>query len=1056
MTQPVRRAVWLGAAGLCLAGATRLPAQGVTGAALEGRVASAGGVALADAEVRVANLANGERWRVTTSGDGRYAFEHLSPGGPYRVEVRAIGFAPVSRDTVHLPLGDRTRLDVRLFPRIQPLEPLLVRSDVDQLIGADRTGPAQLVPESTLSRLPLRGRDLANAALLSPLVTSGRGGLSIAGQNARLTALQVDGAAGGDLLGGVAPPEQLFGARAVAAEALQEVQVLAAPFDVRYGSSAAGVVQAITRSGSNRFEGSAWGYHTSRHLQSRDDTGDRGNDATSREVGLTLAGPIVRDRAAYFLEAGLQHYTLPTNVPTIGLDTTGGADSVHVGFRLASARRLQQILRERYGVDAGTAGAFPLDVPAANIFLKVTLQPGVNSRVELSHGYDASTPDLLADDCRKRDTVYCLGSSAFRLPVRTHATRLTWAAALGARVSNELLIARRRYSQHCETARFPTILVHADAGNLEAGANDLCGGDRSVQHLLELTDDVTLGVGSHQLTIGTHGELIRIPIGEVSTVPLHAVWHFESLDLLEAGLPDSYDAVAGNPARAGTRAIADIAAEQVGLYVQDRFSIASRLVVTAGLRADLPFVPRRPLSNPALQPLGLDNSRTPASRVLWAPRLGVSYDLDGNGRAFVRGGIGWFTGRPAYGWFRDVYSHTGLDEVQIACTGADVPAFTVDRAHQPVACAGASTGEAIAGPVVLFDPAFRFPRTFKLSLGGDARLPAGMIGTVDLLYTRGTSQLALRDRNLQPSTTTAQGEAGRPLFGTIGADGAVRPELRSLAFGRIVEVGSAGGDRSIAVTLQVQKRFPGGAALGASYTYTNARDSLSATEEGIDQNLDAAIAAGRSGRRLSPSAWSVPHRVTVLVAADLPFQLALALFYEGRSGTPFTYTVAGDANADGYGNDAVYVPAIASSGGEVRLVVPDGQDVTAPAPDSVYAALDGFIRSQGCLRRQRGRLLARNSCRNPWRHAANAQLSRVLPVGGDRSIALTLDVFNLLHLVDGAWGLVRGVDDTPLLELAGYDAAGGRGVYRLLQREPRAVDPAESRWRMQLGAKVEF
>jgi hypothetical protein len=1055
MTRCVRRTIGLGAASVCLAGAGRLPAQGVTGAALEGRVATADEAAVADAEVRVANLSNGERWRVTTSGDGRYAFEHLSPGGPYRVAVRAIGFAPVSRDGVLLPLGERTRLDLTLSPRIHLLEPLVVRSDVDPLIGADRTGPAQVVPESTLSRLPLRGRDLANAALLSPLATAGRGGLSIAGQNARLTGLQVDGAAGGDLLGGIAPPEQLFGARALAVEALQEVQVLAAPFDVRYGSSAAGVVQAISRSGSNRFEGSAWGYHTSRHLQSRDDTGDRGNDATSREAGLTLAGAIVRDRAAYFLEAGLQHYTLPTNVPTIGLDTTGGADSVHVGFRLASTQRLQQILRERYGVDAGTAGAFPLDVPAANLFLKVTLQPAINSRVELSHGYDASTPDLLADDCRKRDTIYCLSGSAFRLPVRTHATRLTWAAAVGARVSNELLIARRHYSQHCETARFPTILVHADAGNLQAGANEFCRGDRSVQHLLELTDDVTLGIGRHQLTIGIHGELLRIPIGEVSTVPLRPVWHFESLDLLEAGLPERYDAVAANPARAGTRAIADIAAEQVGLYMQDRFSVAGRLVVTAGLRADLPFVSRRPISNRALRALGLDNSRTPAFRVLWAPRLGVSYDLDGSGRAFVRGGMGWFTGRPAYAWFRDVYSHTGLDEVQIACTGADVPAFTVDLAHQPLACLGVSAGESIAGPVVLFDPAFRFPRTFKLSLGGDARLPAGMIGTVDLLYTRGTSQLALRDRNLQPSTRTAQGEGGRPLFGTIGADGMASPEWRSLAFGRIVEVGSAGGDRSIALTLQVQKRLPGGAALGASYSYTNARDFLSATEEGIDQNLDASVAAGGAGQRLSPSAWSVPHRVTLLVAADLPFHLALAFFYEGRSGTPFTYTVAGDANADGYGNDAVYVPAKASPGGEVSLVV-DGQDGAAPAPDSVYAALDGFIRSQACLRRQRGRLLARNSCRNPWRHAANARLSRVLPVGSDRSIALTLDVFNLLHLVDGAWGLVRAVDDTPLLELAGYDPAGGRGVYHLLQREPRAVDAGESRWRMQLGAKVEF
>jgi hypothetical protein len=169
--------------------------------------------------------------------------------------------------------------------------------------------------------------------------------------------------------------------------------------------------------------------------------------------------------------------------------------------------------------------------------------------------------------------------------------------------------------------------------------------------------------------------------------------------------------------------------------------------------------------------------------------------------------------------------------------------------------------------------------------------------------------------------------------------------------------------------------------------------------------------------------------VTLLVAADLPLHFGLALFLEGQSGTPFTYTVVGDANADGYANDPVYVPQDAFDGGEVRLVVDDGQGGIAPAPDSAYAALRGFIQSQECLRRQRGHLLARNSCRNPWSHTTSARLSRVFAVSSARSITLTLDIFNLLHLLNGGWGLVRRLDETPLLELAGYDVAGGRGIY---------------------------
>ena len=188
----------------------------------------------------------------------------------------------------------------------------------------------------------------------------------------------------------------------------------------------------------------------------------------------------------------------------------------------------------------------------------------------------------------------------------------------------------------------------------------------------------------------------------------------------------------------------------------------------------------------------------------------------------------------------------------------------------------------------------------------------------------------------------------------------------------------------------------------------------------------------------------------------MPLHFRLTLFYQGASGSPFTYTVEGDANADGYDNDAVYVPTDAAPGGDIRLVVDDDQGLLVPAPASDYAELGRFIGQQGCLRSQRGRVMRRNSCRNPWTNSTDARFSRLFPTIRGQSLELTLDVFNLLHLVNGGWGLIRGVDDTPLLELVGYDAAGGRGIYRLRQRTHGAADFAGSRWRMQLGARYTF
>lgn len=1033
-------------------------AQGVTTAALEG-VVTGGDSALESAEVLVTHVATGERWRVSTSRAGRYGFEHLSPG-PYRLEVRAIGFVPATRADVTLGLNTRTRVDVALAAQVRVLEPVVVTAQPDPDIGPERMGPERILTDSLLRRLPFRGRDFTGAIAVSPLAAvrprppfNNILDVSILGRNPRLTTLEIDGAAAGDFLGGVSAPDLGLGARPLAVEALQLLAVEPAPYDVRYGSSSAGTVQAITRSGTNRVEASASGYYTSRHLQ-RSDGIDLGPDnLTVGEGSMTLGGPIARDRAAFFLQAGLQRYAVPTNVPTIGTDTVGGADSVGIGFTQATARRLRQILVDHYGFDPGTADPYPLHVPAANVFAKITWQPRVNSRLELSHAYDGSTLDFLADPCRQAHDTYCLTGSHFVLPLRAHATRLAWTAAVGSATANELVLARRRYTKHCVSAEFPTVYVLADAGRFEAGANDVCGGDRDVQTMLELTDDVTLGLGAHRLTLGTHAERVRISVGEASVVPLRATWTFASLDDLAAGQASSYDAFAANPARASTTAVAGLASEQVALYAQDQLTWG-RWRITAGLRGGVSFGLRLPTFNRTLlDSLGLDNRTTPATHVQWAPRAGVSYDVRGDGRLFLRGGMGWFGGRPPFGWFAEVYRRTGLDEVHIYCEGDRAPTFTPDLSRQPQACAGGGS-DSLPGPVVLFERSFRSPSAFKASIGADARLPGDVIVTTDLIYTRGNAQLSLSDRNLAPAIGIAEGEAGRPLFGTIDSAGGVITTRRTGAFERVIALGSRSRDRSLALSVQAEKRLSAGATVSASYTYTDASDALSATLDNLDEVLESRTIASPVERSLRPTAWSAPHRVTVLVAADLPLHVAVSLFYTGESGSPFTYAVAGDANADGYLNDPVYLPVNPGPNGDLSLVVEDGVGGFIPASPSVYRQFGAFLHTQSCLDRQYGRLVARNSCRNPWRSETQARLARVVPLGS-RSLTLTLDVFNLLNLISDEWGQVRNLSDPQVLRLVGYDPIRGRGVY-VFQQPDQQADLSISRWRMLLGASMAF
>jgi hypothetical protein len=1028
-----------------------LRAQGIPGAAVEGRVRDTGGVAIADAEVTILNRSNGERWRASTSSAGRFVLEHLSIGGPYQVDIRAIGFEPARLDGVLLSLGQRQRLDVKLKPGVTTLAPIEVRAADDPLINPGRTGPAQVIAESTLARLPLPGRNVLEAARVSPLFT---GPGSVAGQNDRLNSVQVDGTSGGDLMGGVRTPGQALALRTLSVEAVKEVQVLAAPFDVRYGTFAAGLLEVATKSGSNRLEGSVSGYYTGRSLQGQDDTGSRGEQFDAYEISTALGGPLVRDRAAFFIQGGLQRGEFPVETPIIGGDTTGGTDSKDVGFRRTTVTRLQDIMRRVYGVEAGGTEPYPLTVPAGNLFSKVTLQLGVNSRLDLSYEYSRSTPDLLFSGCRVARVVFCLGSTAFQLPTQAHISRATWVAALGPKLSNDLLLAGSWFQQTCRTTDFPLVFVHADAGDIGVGGNSLCVGDRNEQDILELTDNLSLAAGTHHLTAGIHGELIRLPTHSNLVYGFAPTWHFANLDSLAAGLPDRYGGVLEHPARQGGP-LSALSTQLLSPYLQDQWNVTPRLLLTAGVRADVPFISRHPVQNRALlEAFGVDNTRTPSGQLLWSPRLGVNYDLHGDGSTFLRGGVGLFAGRPAYGWFNEVYLHTGLDALRVDCDSTNVPRFTTDVERQPVACAESGRVSPVAGPVSTFDPEFRYPRSLKMALGADHRLPWSLVGTIDLLYSQGVNQFDLRELNLAPPVSVAAGEADWPLYGAIAADGFLRPSRLSPAFDRVVQVRNAHGDRSFSFTAQLQRHFGGGRELSASYTYTAARDLLSAGEDGAG-NLDGVTLDGTlEQRRLAPSAWNAPHRLTLLAVADLPLRLRLTIFYQGSSGAHYDYRVDGDANGDGYGNDAVYVPAEASPGGDIRLVVegPDGQLVPAPATE--YAELDHFIERESCLRRQRGQVLRRNSCRHPWTSDMDARFSHVVPVPGGRSLELGLDIFNIPHLIDENWGVARRVDDTPLLLLTGYDAAAGRGVYRFLPRTPATADPGASRWRMQLGARL--
>jgi len=1051
MRNPVRA---LGATAGALIGlaawVSSLAAQGVTTASVRGRVVDEQGAPVEQVTLVLLNTATGQRFQTVSRSGGFYNLENVPVGGPYTLTTQMIGFQPVRRTDIVLRLGQALDLDIRLQRTAVQLQEIVVTAvEQDPLTNKSRTGASAFVSDTAISRLPAFSRNFTEFIQTAPQVV----GTSVAGQNNRFNNIQIDGGVNNDLFGLAASgvPGGQAGARPISLEAVKEYQILIAPFDVRQGGFTGGLINAVTKAGSNDLRGSAFFYYQNKSLVSSfvDSTGTEIPlaDFKQAQYGFTLGGPIVRDRAHFFVATDLKARNAPFSGITIGPDTTGGKDSLGVGIRQVTANRVRQILQTKYGFDPGSWEAPTLNQPDANVFGKLTAQLGTNSQLEVSYNrVQASDDNLIRNPTATgfRDG-YQLSNSGYEFKSVTNTVRAKWNAAFGTRLSNEMILGYQRVRDHRELPnRVPLIFVGGDrpGTNIAAGAERFSHDNLLNQDIFEVTDNLTLAYGSHLVTVGTHNEFFHF---ENHFFPASlGVWSFRNADSLEAGRPNRYERAL--PGTNSPNALWSV--RQVGLYAQDQWRI-QRFTLTAGLRADLPILDR-PARNPALQTaLLIDTHAFPAHNILWSPRLGFNWDVTGNRETVLRGGVGVFSGRPPYVWVSNAFTNTGQEQLTLVCTGASVPAFTVDPNAQPTTCGAGATPPTPA--IVYFDSTFKFPQNLKAALGADYRLPGDVIATVDFVYTRWLNQFYLTDTNLVGQVGTATGEGGRVLYGTINpATGAASPTRRSTSFRDVIFHRNESKDRSYSLTLQLQRRF-GGLEFSSGYTYSRVEDLMSLTSSIANSNLRFAALDGTLSRRnLRRSVFDIPHKITVSGTATLPLDVRFALIYTGRSGSPFTYTVSNDANADGLsGNDPVYVPR-------------DTNDITM-STGADFSAYNAYIAGEKCLREARGTILQRNTCRNPWVNFLDARLTKVVRTVSKQSLELDLDVFNVLRLfkfLDEDLGLVRqtaAFEEQSLLRVTGFDTVRNRARYAFAPGNPKErIDPVASRWRIQLGARYVF
>ncbi len=1053
-----------------------LQAQTSTTGVISGRVVDSSGQPRGAVEVVVTNEATGFTRSTLTNDDGRYLVPGLQVGGPYTVRAEGLGLQAAAQSGLQLSLGQNLVVNFEVTETAIELEGFEIAGERtrDQVINPGRTGAEQLVSERQIENLPTISRNFTDFIKLSPLVGGGGGATSVAQQNNRFNNIQIDGAITQDVfgLGSTGQPGGQAGARSISLDAVEQYQVLAAPFDVRQSGFSGGLINAVTKAGTNEFEGSAYLYYRDLNFVREDLVVDQDtfsfNEFDNQIFGFSLGGPILRDKLHFFTAVEIENDQRPAGGVVIGENTP---EQTRVSQADADAFRARL---EDLGVNPGGYSAFTVENPNRNVFGRLDYNINNNHRLMLRHNWVRAEDDVVAN--RGGGSSYSLDSNFYFFESNTNSTVAQLSSTLRGDWYNELTGSWTRIrDRRSPVEEYPAILVRVpnpanatQTTTLLAGAEYFSQGNELDQDVFEITNNLTIPIGDHRLTFGVHDEYFRFR--NLFQPGKTGEWVFNSMSDFEAGTPSNF--------RRSIPALPDIDVDPVfgvhnlGVYAQTEWTATPDVVITAGLRYDLPIMPDDPYYNSLVEDeLGRRTDELPSGNGTFSPRLGFNWDVLGDRSTQVRGGIGLFTGRQPFVWLSNLYGNTGLSAVTVSCSASsgNMPTFTIDPNDQPTSCATGGTPAPPRAVINLIDPDFHFPSNWRFNLAADRELFWGVVATAEFMYTRANKQILLRELNVDFDNPVSTTQGGRPVFGThvagpisgsntnVASPNRISDEVLS-----VVELTNSDEDRSWSLTGQLQKRYSDGIEFNASYTYSDAEDLSGLTSSIATSNIGFNPVAGSpNSPRLSTSDYETPHRVVLAGSWDIRPWVTWSMFYVGSSGDGYSYVYDGDVNADGFEasyasnrfNDLIYVPEDA---GDISLVDP-----------TAWTTLNAYIESEECLRENRGRIIQRNACREPWQNQIDTRFTfRVPTIRGQRA-ELSLDILNVANLLNEEWGVVEYVQNPTidLLELRGWDAVNNRGYFQPTSRvrldDGGAADPFEvlsgtSRWQMQLGVRYSF
>jgi len=1080
---------WITLLILCITGLS-LSGQGVTTASINGTIKDTAGEPLIGVNVVAVHTPSGTMYGTTTRMDGQYNLPAVRIGGPYTVTITYVGFQEQKKENLYFTLGENRVINTRMSDQAIEIETVTVTANVNSVLNSDRTGAETKVGEATINALPTVNYGINDYAKLTPQASTNGGGISIAGMNNRYNAIYIDGAVNNDVFGlsGDGTNGGQTGITPISIDAVEQFQIVVAPYDVRQGGFAGGGINAVTRSGTNQVQGSVYFRtrnqsmvgKTNRLVIDRDklltdeavDTlRERVADFNATTYGFRVGGPIKKNKLFFFVNAEIQRDQTPRPFEF---------GNYNGDYTTADIDRLSDHLSTAYGYDTGGYLDNSNELKGEKILAKIDYNINQTHKLTARHSYTRGRS--LSPSSSSSSSINFANNGIF-FPSTTNSSAIELKSIFGSSAANELTIGYTNVFDDRDPLGndLPWIQIDDNGGRVFVGSERFSTANQLKQSIFTLTDNYTMYKGKHTITVGTHNEFFSIY--NLFIRENFGVYRYSSIDdFINGEDPYDYDrsySLVDDVTGDGSAAAAQFNAMQFGLYGQDKISINDQITVTAGLRLDVPIFTSQPEEDtyfnnttiPLIEAEGYDlqgakAGQMPKAAIMLSPRVGFNYDLTGDRKTQLRGGLGIFTSRIPFVWMGGSYTNNGLTIGGVGATGSDLDSLNFEPipGDNPTATDFGQTDAVPSGQMDLFASDFKYPQMLRASLGLDVQLPLGITGTVEGMYTKTLNNILYQNLNVKPSDENFAGVDNRPLFD--------RTDEVDDTYTRIMLGQNTSKGYTYNVTFQAEKRFKSGIATSIAYTYGQAyavNDGTSSQNSSQWRYIENT--SGRNNIGVSRSDFDLGSRVVALLSYKLPyvndqFGTTLSLFFNGQSGKPFSYTYAGRMHNDdsAFDNDLMYVPA---NQAEIELldILDDNGDVDISAQEQ-WEMLDAYIAQDDYLSTRRGQYAERNGARLPFTSVWDFRIAQDIgaKVGNNaHKIQLTLDILNLGNLLNKNWGAnyFVGNDLFALVDYEGYeeDPVSGAKTPQFSFETPNTVSNVSdfsSRWRMQLGVRYIF